>query len=72
MNVSAHCPIYQGAEKAPPYSDSRFKGWFAELADKDEVPTLMPTDLPGFAYFADSLVVRTSQQACSARSRPKT
>lgn len=64
-------PIYQGAEKAPPYSDSRFKEWFAELADKDEVPTLMPTDLPGFAYFADSLVVRTSQQALLGQISPE-
>jgi multiple sugar transport system substrate-binding protein len=64
-------PIYQGAEKAPLYSDSRFKGWFAELADNDEVPTFMPTDLPGFAYFADSLVVRTSQQALLGQLSPE-
>jgi multiple sugar transport system substrate-binding protein len=56
-------PIYKSAEKAPFYSGEALKGWFAELADPDEVPTIMPTHLPGFAYFADSLVVKTSQQA---------
>jgi len=31
----------------------------------------MPTDLPGFAYFADSLVVRTSQQALLGQISPE-
>jgi multiple sugar transport system substrate-binding protein len=56
-------PIYTSAEKAPYYATEAQKGWFAELSDPDEVPTIMPTNLPGFAYFADSLVVKTSQQA---------
>ena len=30
----------------------------------------MPTDLPGFAYFADSLVVRSSQQALLGQISP--
>ena len=51
-------PIYKAAEQAPFYSSEQLKGWFQELSDPDEVPTLMPTNLPGFAYFADSLVVR--------------
>jgi multiple sugar transport system substrate-binding protein len=56
-------PVYKAAEKSPIYSSEQLKGWFTELADPDEVPTLMPTNLPGFAYFADSLVVKTGQQA---------
>jgi multiple sugar transport system substrate-binding protein len=63
-------PVYKAAEKAPYYSSDQLKGWFAELADKDEVPTLMPTQLPGFAFFADSLAVRTSQQALLGQLSP--
>jgi len=64
-------PIYQAAEKDPFYSSGALKGWFTELNDKDEVPTLMPTNLPGFAYFADSLAVRTSQQALLGQITPE-
>jgi multiple sugar transport system substrate-binding protein len=31
----------------------------------------MPTNLPGFAYFADSLVVRTGQQALLGQISPE-
>jgi len=64
-------PIYKAAEQAPFYSSDQLKGWFQELSDPDEVPTLMPTNLPGFAYFADSLVVRTSQQALLGQISPE-
>ncbi|HET9391703.1 MAG TPA: sugar ABC transporter substrate-binding protein [Steroidobacteraceae bacterium] len=64
-------PIYQAAEHDPLYASAEFQGWFAELADPAEVATLMPTYLPGFAYFADSLVVRTSQQALLGRLSPQ-
>jgi multiple sugar transport system substrate-binding protein len=63
-------PIYQAAEKDPFYSSGALKGWFDELNDKDEIPTLMPTSLPGFAFFADSLVVKTSQQALLGQISP--
>jgi multiple sugar transport system substrate-binding protein len=63
-------PIYKSAAQAPFYSSEQLKGWFQELSDPDEVPTLMPTNLPGFAYFADSLVVRTSQQALLGQISP--
>lgn len=56
-------PVYKAAEKSPVYASAQLKGWFDELADPNEVPTPMPTSLPGFAFFADSLVVRTGQQA---------
>lgn len=64
-------PVYKSAEKAPYYSSEPLKGWFQELSDPDEVPTLMPTHLPGFAYFADSLVVKTSQQALLGQISPQ-
>ena len=63
-------PIYRAAAKDPVYSTPQMQGWFAELADKDEVPQPMPTYLPGFAYFADSLVVRTGQQALLGQISP--
>ncbi len=63
-------PIYKTAESDPFYAGEQFKGWFAELADKDVVPTIMPTYLSGFAYFADSLVVKTSQQALLGQLSP--
>lgn len=63
-------PVYKSAERAPFYSSDQLKGWFQELSDPDEVPTLMPTNLPGFAYFADSLVVKTGQQALLGQISP--
>lgn len=63
-------PIYKAAEKDPVYATPQMQGWFAELADKDEIPQPMPTYLPGFAYFADSLVVRTGQQALLGQISP--
>jgi multiple sugar transport system substrate-binding protein len=64
-------PVYKASEKSPIYSSDLLKGWFAELADPDEVPTIMPTNLPGFAYFADSLVVKTGQQALLGQISPE-
>ncbi|MDP2697554.1 sugar ABC transporter substrate-binding protein [Thalassospira sp.] len=56
-------PIYEGAESDPFYATPQFEGWFAELSDPDVFPTVMPTHLEEFAFFKDSLVVRTSQEA---------
>ncbi|MBO3762323.1 sugar ABC transporter substrate-binding protein [Ciceribacter sp. L1K22] len=56
-------PALKSAESDPFYSSPQFKGWFEELADKDAVPTVMPTHLEEFAFFKDSLVIKTSQQA---------
>ena len=63
-------PIYKSAESDPFYADPKFAGWFAELADKDVVPTVMPTYLQEFAFFADSIVVKTSQQALLGQITP--
>ena len=64
-------PIYKAAEHDPFYASEQFKGWFAELGDKDVVPLVMPTYLPGFAYFADSVAVKTSQQALLGQITPE-
>jgi multiple sugar transport system substrate-binding protein len=64
-------PIYKSAEKDPFYADPKFKGWFEELADKDVVPTVMPTYLEEFAYFADSIAVKTTQQALLGQLSPE-
>lgn len=64
-------PIYKAAEKAAFYSGDQLKGWFQEMSDPDEMPTLMPTHLPGFAFFADSLVVKTGQQALLGQISPE-
>ena len=46
-------PIYKAAEKDPFYADPKFKGWFEELADPNVIPTVMPTYLEEFAFFAE-------------------
>jgi multiple sugar transport system substrate-binding protein len=56
-------PVHKSALKDPFYATDQFKGWFAELEDKNAVPTVMPTHLEEFAFFKDSLVIKTSQQA---------
>jgi multiple sugar transport system substrate-binding protein len=56
-------PIYKTAESDPFYANPRFKGWFTEIADPDVTPTVMPTYLEEFAYFADSMAPKTTQQA---------
>jgi multiple sugar transport system substrate-binding protein len=56
-------PIYKSATSDPSYADPKYKGWFDELADKDEAPLVMPTYLQEFAFFADSIAVKTTQQA---------
>jgi len=64
-------PIYKAAEKDAFYADPKFKGWFEELADKNVVPTVMPTYLQEFAFFADSIAVKTSQQALLGQLKPE-
>ncbi|MFK0386586.1 ABC transporter substrate-binding protein [Agrobacterium sp. NPDC090273] len=56
-------PVHKSAEKDPFYASEQFKGWFDELADNNAVPTTMPTYLEEFAFFKDSLVIKTSQEA---------
>ncbi|WEK51448.1 MAG: sugar ABC transporter substrate-binding protein [Candidatus Kaistia colombiensis] len=64
-------PALKSAESDPFYATEQFKGWFEELADKNVVPTMMPTHLPEFAFFKDSLVIKTSQQALLGEITPE-
>jgi multiple sugar transport system substrate-binding protein len=64
-------PVHKSAESDPFYAGDAFKGWFEELADKDVVPTMMPTYLEEFAFFKDSLVIRTSQEALLGEITPE-
>ncbi|MBS1168614.1 MAG: putative sugar transporter, substrate-binding protein [Proteobacteria bacterium] len=63
-------PIHKAAESDPFYAGDQFKGWFAELADPNVTPTVMPTHLEEFAFFKDSLVIKTSQQALLGEITP--
>ena len=63
-------PIYTTAESDPFYADPKFKGWFAELSDKDVHPLIMPTYLQEFAFFADSIAVKTTQQTLLGQLTP--
>ena len=64
-------PVHKSAEQDPFYAQAKFKGWFDELSDKDVHPTMMPTDLEEFAYFKDSLVIKTSQEALLGSMTPE-
>lgn len=64
-------PIYKGAENDPFYAGPQFAGWFAELADPNVQPTVMPTYLEEFAFFKDALVPRTSQEALLGQRTPE-
>jgi multiple sugar transport system substrate-binding protein len=64
-------PALKSAESDPFYSSPQFKGWFEELGDKDVVPTVMPTYLEEFAFFKDSLVIKTSQEALLGDRTPE-
>ncbi|QEN86787.1 sugar ABC transporter substrate-binding protein [Labrys sp. KNU-23] len=64
-------PIYKSAEKDPFYADPKFKGWFDELRDPDVSPLVMPTYLEEFAFFADSIAVKTTQQALLGQLTPE-
>ncbi|MBB2971702.1 sugar ABC transporter substrate-binding protein [Mesorhizobium sp. RMAD-H1] len=64
-------PAHTSAEKDPFYAGEQFKGWFEELADPNAVPTVMPTHLEEFAFFKDSLVIKTSQQALLGEITPE-
>lgn len=56
-------PIHAGADQDPFFKTEQFKGWFDELNGAEYVPTIMPTYLEQFGYFADSIAPGTSQEA---------
>ena len=55
-------PIHQGAEQDPAFTGPQFEGWFTEMNDDRWKPTVMPTYLEEFAYFADVLAVQGGQE----------
>jgi multiple sugar transport system substrate-binding protein len=56
-------PIHKGAEQDPAFQGEQYAGWFTELNDERWQPTVMPTYLEEFGYFADVLVVQSGQEA---------
>lgn len=64
-------PALTSASNDPFFASEQFKGWFAELADPDAEPISMPTYLEEFAFFKDSLVIKTSQQALLGEITPE-
>ena len=55
-------PIHRGAEQDPAFTGPQFEGWFTEMNDDRWKPTVMPTYLEEFAYFADVLAVQGGQE----------
>lgn len=56
-------PIHEGADQDPYFQTDQFSGWFAELNNAEYVPTIMPTYLEKFGFFADSIALESSQEA---------
>lgn len=56
-------PIHEGAEQDPYFQTEQFEGWFTELNNPEYEPTIMPTYLEKFGFFADSIALESSQQA---------
>ena len=56
-------PVHTGADQDPYFQTEQFAGWFEELNSPDYVPLVLPHQLEGFGYFADTIAVETSQQA---------
>lgn len=56
-------PIHEGADQDPYFQTDQFKGWFTELNEPQYEPTIMPTYLEKFGFFADSIALESSQEA---------
>ncbi|MBO6892612.1 MAG: sugar ABC transporter substrate-binding protein [Roseibium sp.] len=56
-------PIHEGAEQDPHFKTEQFAGWFDTLNGDQYIPTVMPTYLEQFGYFADSIALESSQEA---------
>lgn len=56
-------PIHKGADQDPHFKTEQFKGWFEELNGAQYEPTVMPTYLEQWGYFASTVVLETSQEA---------
>ena len=56
-------PIHQGADQDPYFQTDQFAGWFQTLNGEEYVPTIMPTYLEEWGYFASTLVIESAQEA---------
>ena len=56
-------PIHEGADQDPFFQTEQFSGWFEALNNPAYVPTVMPTYLEQFGFFADSIALESSQEA---------
>ncbi|MEJ6393477.1 sugar ABC transporter substrate-binding protein [Gymnodinialimonas sp. 2305UL16-5] len=56
-------PIHQGADQDPFFQTDQFAGWFQTLNGEEYVPTIMPTYLEEWGYFASTVVIESSQEA---------
>lgn len=56
-------PIHKGADQDPHFKTEQFKGWFDTLNGKQYVPTIMPSYLEGWGYFASTIVTESAQEA---------
>lgn len=56
-------PIHEGADQDPYFQTEQFEGWFTELNSPEYEPTIMPTFLEKFGFFADSIALESSQEA---------
>lgn len=56
-------PIHEGADEDPYFKTEQFAGWFETMESADYVPTIMPSYLEQFGYFADSIALDSSQEA---------
>ena len=56
-------PIHEGADQDPYFQTEQFAGWFEDLNGDAWIPTIMPTYLEQFGYFADSIALESSQEA---------
>ncbi|WP_380057930.1 ABC transporter substrate-binding protein [Falsihalocynthiibacter sp. SS001] len=56
-------PIHTGADRDPHFQTEQFKGWFEELNGEQYEPTVMPTYLEQWGYFASTVLLETSQEA---------
>lgn len=56
-------PIHEGADRDPHFQTEQFEGWFKELNGEQYEPTIMPTYLEQWGYFASTLLLETSQEA---------
>jgi multiple sugar transport system substrate-binding protein len=56
-------PIHEGADQDPYFQTDQFSGWFETLNGEQYVPTVMPTFLEEWGFFASTVLLETSQEA---------